>query len=119
MNVEIKEYLIERQGFNPHNSEPTQKTTGCTWSMFRRTKIETDNECLCNDKPPQIGVYFYSIEIQGISHKSYQVEVVQENDLGWIKFEYYGTDEDHLIENFDNIERSLIRAWEASWNEDI
>ena len=25
--------------------------------------VETDNECLCNDKPPQIGVYFYSIEI--------------------------------------------------------
>ena len=83
--------------------------------MFRRTKVETDKECLCNDKPPQIGVYFYSFEIQGISHKSYQVEVVQENDLGWIKFEYYGVDEDYLIENFDKIERSLIRAWEASW----
>ena len=36
-------------------------------------------------------------------------------DLGWIKFEYYGVDEDHLIKNFDKIERSLIRAWEASW----
>ena len=43
------------------------------------------------------------------------MEVVQENDLGWIKFEYYGVDEDHLIKNFDKIERSLIRAWEASW----
>ena len=38
-------------------------------------------------------------------------------DLGWIKFEYYGVDEDHLIKNFDKIERSLIRAWEASWME--
>ena len=85
--------------------------------MFRRTKIETDKRCLCNDKPPQIGVYLYSIEIQGILHKSYQVEVAQENDLGWIKFEYYVVDEDHLIKNFDKIERSLIRAWEASWAE--
>ena len=117
--MEIKNYLVEQQGFNPYNSEVTQKLTDCTWRMFRRTKIETDKKCLCNDKPPQIGVYFYSIEIQGISHKSYQVEVVQENDLGWIKFEYYGVDEDHLIKNFDKIERSLIRAWEASWCEEI
>ena len=43
------------------------------------------------------------------------MEVVQENDLGWIKFEYCGMDEDYLIENFDKIERSLIRAWEESW----
>ena len=117
--MEIKNYLVEQQGFDPYNSEVTQKLTDCTWSMFRRTKIETEKECLTNEKPPQIGVYFYSIEIQGISHKYYQVEVVQENDLGWIKFEYYGVDEDHLIKNFDRIERSLIRAWEASWNEDI
>ena len=115
--MEIKNYLVEQQGFNPYNSEVNQKLTDCTWSMFRRTNIETDKECLCNDKPPQIGVYFYSSEIHGISHKSYQVEVVQENDLGWIKFEYYGVDEDHLIKNFDKIERSLIRAWEASWME--
>ena len=115
----IKDYLFKEQGFNPYNSECVQKLTDCTWSMFRRTKIETDKKCLCNDKPPQIGVYFYSFEPQGRAHKSYQVEVVQENDLGWIKFEYYGMDEDHLIKNFDKIERSLIRAWEASWNEEI
>lgn len=113
----IKDYLFKEQGFNPYNSEWVQKLTDCTWSMFRRTKIETDKECLCNDKPPQIGVYLYSSEIQGISHKSYQVEVVQENDLGWIKFEYYGVDEDHLIKNFDRIELSLIKAWDASWSE--
>ena len=115
----IKDYLVKEQGFNPYNSEVTQKLTDCTWSMFRRTKIETDKECLRNDKPPQIGVHFSSFELQGMTHKSYQVEVVQENDLGWIKFEYYSVDEDHLIKNFDKIERSLIRAWEASWNEDI
>ena len=113
--MSIKEYLFKEQGFNPYNSGFTQKLTDCTWSMFRRTKVETDKKCLTNEKPPQIGVYFYSFETQGRTHKSYQVEVVQENDLGWIKFEYYGVDEDHLIKNFDKIERSLIRAWEASW----
>ena len=117
--MNIKDYLVKEQGFNPYNSEVTQKLTDCTWSMFRRTKVETDKGCLCNDKPPQIGVYLYSSEIQGISHKSYQVEVVQENDLGWIKFEYYGVDEDYLIENFNKIEQSLIKAWEASWGEEI
>ena len=114
---DVKEYLIKEQNFNPYNSESVQRLYDCTWSMFRRTKVETDKECLCNDKPPQIGVYFYSSEIQGILYKSYKVEVVQENDLGWIKFEYYGVDEEHLIKNFDKIERSLIKAWEASWGE--
>ena len=115
--MNIKDYLVKEQGFNPYNSEGNHLFPDYTWSMFRRTKVETNKECLCNDKPPQIGVYFYSIEIQGVTHKSYQVEVVQENDLGWIKFEYYGVDEEYLIKNFDKIERSLIRAWEASWSE--
>ena len=115
--MSIKDYLVKEQGFNPYNSEATQKLTDCTWSMFRKTKVETDKECLCNDTPPQIGVYFYSIELQGVIHKSYQVEIVQENDLGWIDFKYYGVDEEHLIKNFDKIERSLIKAWEASWCE--
>ena len=115
--MNIKDYLIKEQGFNNYNSEVTQKLTDCTWSMFRKTKVETDKECLCNDTPPQIGVYFYSIELQGVIHKSYQVEIVQENDLGWIDFKYYGVDEEHLIKNFDKIERSLIKAWEASWCE--
>ena len=115
--MNIKEYLVKEQGFNPYNSEGNQLYSGCTWSMFRRTKVETSKECLCNDAPPQIGVYFYSIELQGRTHKSYKVEVVQENDLGWINFKYYGIDEEHLIKNFDEIERSLIRAWEASWSE--
>ena len=113
--MNIKDYLVKEQGFKPYNSEGIQRLTDCTWSMFRRTKVETDKECLCNGKPPQIGVYFYSSQIQGILHKSYQVEIVQENDLGWINFEYYGVDEGYLIENFDKIERSLIKAWEASW----
>ena len=117
--MNIKDYLVKEQGFNPYNLEGIQRLTDCTCGMFRRTKVETDKGCLCNDKPPQIGVYFYSSEIQGISHKSYQVEVVQENDLGWIKFEYYGVDEDYLIENFNKIEQSLIKAWEASWGEEI
>lgn len=111
--MSIKDYLVKEQGFTIQKD--FNKGLECTWSMFRRTKVETDKECLCNDKPPQIGVYFYSIEIHGMPHKSYEVEVAQENDLGWIILKYYGVDEDHLINKFDEIERSLIRAWEASW----
>ena len=114
--MNIKDYLVNKQGFNPYNSDGVQRLTDCTWSMFRRTKIETSKECLTNDKPPQIGVYYYSVEINNNLHESYQVEVVQENNLGWIKFEYYGLSGEFLIENFDKIEESLIRAWESSWS---
>lgn len=114
--MNIKDYLVNKQGFNTYNSGVVQRLTDCTWSMFRRTKIETSKECLTNDKPPQIGVYCYSVEINKNLHESYKVEVVQENNLGWVDFKYYGLSEEFIIENFDLIEESLIRAWEASWS---
>lgn len=77
--------------------------------------MKQKKECRTNDKSPQIGVYYYSVEINGNVYESYKVEVVQENDIGWINFEYYNLDGAYLIERFDAIEESLIRAWEASW----
>lgn len=37
----VRQYLIEQQGFDPHNSESAMKIHDCTWSMFRRTVVET------------------------------------------------------------------------------
>ena len=83
------EYLIWKDGWN-----------GGTWSNWDVVNNPNDFN-------------FYVVSDDNII----KVEVVQENDLGWIDFKYYGVDEDYLIKNFDKIERSLIRAWEASWCE--
>lgn len=118
--MKIKEYLVKEQGFSICTDDPLGIEKGRDWIAFRQTKIETDTLCLHNKKPPHISVSCYSLKLGILGERvfsSYQVEVVQENDLGWIKFEYYGMDEDYLIENFDKIERSLIRTWEASWSE--
>lgn len=114
-NVEdVKKHLISL-GFNPHNSETVKKLTDCEWSMFKRTKYEDSKKCLCNNKVPQIGVYYYAVTIGGKVQESYSIELWQENNIGWLKFDYYGLSHADIIESFDDIEESLVNAWEASW----
>ena len=113
--MNVKEYLIKEQGFNVCERNAINSTKGCTWCTYRRTTKETDKLCLTNDNKPQIGVYYYEIEVSGHTHTSYEVEIVQENDISWINFSCYGLSESDMLLNFDKIEQSLIRAWEASW----
>ena len=112
----IKEHLISL-GFNPYNSEVAKKLYDCEWSMYKRTKYEDVKECLTNDKPPQIGVYYYSFKLGDILHESYTVELCQENDIGWVKFEYYGLSSKDILDRYEMIEKSLIASWEASWSD--
>lgn len=114
-NVEdVKKHLIS-VGFNPYNSESTKRLTGCEWSMFKRTKYEDAKNCLCNDKAPQIGVYYDAVTIGGKLRESYSVELCQENDIVWLNFKYYGLSHKDIIGRFDEIEEILINSWEASW----
>ena len=113
--MKVKDYLIEEQGFNVGQSNAITSTKGCTWCMYRRTTKETNKLCLTNDNKPQIGVFYYEVEVNGHVHTSYEVEIVQENNLSWINFSYYGLSESDMLLNFDKIEQSLIQAWEASW----
>ena len=112
----VKEHLISL-GFNPYNSEVSKKLYDCEWSMYKRTKYKDVKECLTNDKPPQIGVYYYSHKSGDILHESYAVELCQENDIGWVKFEYYGLSNEDILEKYEIIEKSLISSWEASWSD--
>lgn len=111
----VKDYLISL-GFNPNNSEVAKKLYDCEWSMYKRTKYEDSKQCLTNDKPPQIGVYYYSFNLGDILHESYKVEICQENDISWVKFEYYGLSREDILERYEMIENSLIASWEASWS---
>ena len=115
--MNVKEYLIKDQGFNVCESSTINSTKGCSWSLYRRTNINTDKFCLTNDNKPQIGIYYYEFEVGGHIHTSYEVEIVQENNISWINFSCYGLSETDMLNNFDRIEQSLIRAWEASWEE--
>ena len=112
--TKVKEHLISL-GFNPYNSEVAKKIYDCKWSMYKRTNYEDSKQCLTNYKPPQIGVYYYSFNLGDTLHESYTVELCQENDIGWVKFEYYGLSNEDILEKYEMIEKSLIASWEASW----
>ena len=111
----VKDYLISL-GFNPYNSEVAKKLYDCEWSMYKRTNYDGSKQCLTNDKPPQIGVYYRSFNLGNTLHESYTVELCQENDIGWVKFEYYGLSSKDILDGYEMIEKSLIASWEASWS---
>ena len=105
--------FLEKEGFKPSTSGLSLYE--CDLFYYKRTKHEDTKECVCNDKVPQICVKAYSYDAQGRTCASYGIELCQENDLGWIKFDYYGIKEEQLINNFDQYEESLIKSWEASF----
>lgn len=105
--------FLEKAGFKPSTS--SLSSYDCDVFYYKRTKYKYTKDCVCNDRVPQICVKAYSYDVQGKTCTSYSVEICQENDLGWIKFDYYGIKEDQLINDFDQYEESLIKSWEASF----
>lgn len=85
-------------------------------AYYRRTKHSNTKECLCNDKTPQIGINGYSFKLPNSTRYSYKIELVQENDLGWVNLSFYGLSEEQLIANLLKYEAALIRAWEATFD---
>lgn len=79
------------------------------------SRIESDILCICNDKPPQIMVTHNFGEVCGHKVDSYDIELVQENNLGWLKIQYYGLSEEQLKNNLDKTLASMKAAWEGSW----
>lgn len=113
---QVIDYLTQ-QGFK-------QSKTGimiydCDFTMYRRTTYSNTRECLCNNKLPQILVKGYSCTVKDKTHFSYEIELCQENDLGWVNFNYYGISSEDLISKFDKYEESLIKAWESSFVGDL
>lgn len=107
--------FLESNGFT--SSESGLAIYDCDLFYCKRTVYDTARLCECNDKTPQLCVKAYSADVRGEQHTSYSIEICQENDLGWLNFDYYCLSEDDLINNFDKYETSLIRAWNASFED--
>jgi hypothetical protein len=99
--------FLEADGFKYGNSDIT---------FYRRTKHNDTKDCLCNDKTPQIGIKSYSFKLPYSTSCSYEIGLIQENDLGWVNLSFYGLNEDQLISNLPKYEAALIRAWEATFD---
>lgn len=109
---QVIEYLTQ-QGFK--QSQAGFILHDCDFIMYRRTTFSNTRYCLCNDKVPQILVKGYSCTLKDKTHFSYEIELCQENDLGWVNFNYYGISLEDLISKLDRYEEYLIKSWEASF----
>ena len=111
---QVIEYLTQ-QGFK--RSKTGVVLHDCDFIMYRHTNHSDIIYCLCNDKVPQILVKGYSCTVKDETHFSYEIELCQENDLGWVNFNYYSINSEDLISKFYKYEESLIKAWVASFIE--
>ena len=109
---QVIDYLTQ-QGFKRSKTGLTPYDSD--FVMYKPTNHSDIIYCLCNDKVPQITVKGYSCTIGDKTHFSYEVELCQENDLGWVNFNYYSISLEDLISKFHKYEESLIKAWEASF----
>lgn len=109
---ELQEWL-KSQGFkfeiNPFKSDYNE----CNWYAYRRTRLEA-RECECNGgKSMQIVVKPIAFTLNGIRSRSVEVEVCGEAIGEWWKLSCYSISTDELPGKLDQIERSLIQAWNA------
>ena len=82
---QVIEYLTQ-QGLK--QSQTGIMPYDCDFIMYKRTNHSDTKHCLCNDKVPQILVKGYSLTAGDKTRFSYEVELCQENDLGWVNFNY-------------------------------
>ena len=106
--------FLEADGFK--SSDVGMRYDNSDIAYYRRTKHNDTKDCLCNDKTPQIGIKGYSFKLPDSTRYSYEIELIQENDLGWVNLSFYGLNEDQLISSLPKYEAALIRAWEATFN---
>lgn len=113
--MNIEQYL-EADGFNIQRNSVQCKLDEAEWCAYRRVRVST-KECLCNGKAPQLAIIHHSSYLNGKTHKSYTIELVQESDLGWCNLSFYGLSEQEVICNLIKYELALVKAWESCWLE--
>lgn len=111
--MNIKDFLISNGYKISEESSAMKMKEDCKWVAFY--KLKTDNLCLCNDREPQVVIYHIEGSIGWHHFSYYNIEVVNENKLGWVKLEYYGIDEEQLMHNLKKYEDALTLAWDSNF----
>lgn len=113
MNLfEMKSHL-ESIGFRSEkNSCRSRIENKARWYAWRKSAVPA-RECECNKgKPMQIIVFPYSYLLDGDRRES--VEVSLRGEFGaWWDLKAYGLSPQECVDKLDDIERSLVSAWNA------
>jgi hypothetical protein len=108
--TEFREWL-ESQGFKVSTNSLANKENLCNWYAYRMSTI-TARECECNDgKSMQIVVKPF--KYWSIPHESAEVEVTGERGGIWYNLRAYSLHHNEVLERLNDIETSLISAWNA------
>ena len=76
--------------------------------------VDGISHCISNEKPPQLCVKEWYMP--DIGHW-YEISICNEAPVGWINFKVYGLNAVDVKEKINEIEASLLNAWETLFKE--
>jgi len=104
---------LEARGFRTAKEPLRREGNEIDWYAYKCTEHEA-RECECNDgKPMQIVVKPFACTHHGETHESSTVELTGEAGGLWFTQQAYPLRHDELMLRMEDIERMLIRAWNA------
>ncbi len=107
---ELKQWLSDR-GFH-FSDAPSWQNQNPGWYAWRKSDIPA-RECECNEyKKQQINIIPYSNRHQGIDFESVEVEICGQAGCWW-KLKAYSLTPAEFVRDFDQVESSLVAAWNA------
>ena len=113
-NQELKEKLKKKQ--YTISKQADFENTGINWYAYK-TSIDTQ-DCTCNDKPPQIIITPWRIDISHTENETlYSSEIsIKGEILGkhWIDIKLYAVPWKDLLPNLDLFERILADTWNCA-----
>lgn len=115
--------ILLENGFEITEKDPSMSIVNSNWFALKHSL--SNKECLANKTPPKMWVSEYpkgkytvvKDRVCEDSEKVYSASIHGMNNVGWINIEFYPIFEDDILNNYQEIENRLIKAWEASWSD--
>lgn len=104
---ELKLWL-ESEGFTVGKNHLNFEMNNVGWYAWRRIE---GTDCECNDKPPSLVIWPYSMVNYGETFESVEIEITGERKGVWWKLKAYAIQAKELKEKLPMIENTLVYAW--------
>ncbi len=119
--IEFLKNILATSGYNLDSSETTKRIFDSVEIGYKRMDDAGYDfkQCETNDHKCQFVAHIKKFDIpsDGESIVSMEIEVCQENTIGWLNFCYYLSGNDVMEftnDKLKQIEDSLVRAWNAT-----
>ena len=107
---ELRQWLIDK-GFKIYDNPIASQYNQERWYACKRTTSK--RECSSNKKPVQIIVNPYTATMRHGIHENVIVDLTAEYMGVWWKLAAYSMSPDELKKKLTQIEKRLVKAWEA------